>query len=217
MNLIFVGGGGFYNEIRSYFEVDKQAGLHASITVKGVLDDNPYNNPGSQTNDEYLGQIDKYQPQSDDRFLISIGSPQHRARIHQLLVAKGAEFLSYIHPSCHIASSATIGAGVILCANSIVSTNSVIEHNVAVNVFCSIGHDCRVGAHSVLSPYCAVNGAAVVGSECFLATRVTMFPSAELGSQSIVDCHGYVKGKVAAKQMVSVRAQYSVVNNRLLR
>ncbi len=213
MNLIFVGGGGFYNEIRSFFEVDKQAGLHANTTVKGVLDDNP----NSQINDEYLGQIDKYQPKSDDRFLITIGSPEHRIRIYHMLLDKGAEFFSYIHPSCHIAPSASIGDGVILCANSIVSTDAVIEHNVAINVFCSIGHDSQVSAHSVLSPYCAVNGAAVVGSECFLATRVTMFPSAELGSQSIVDCHGYVKGKVAAKQMVSVRAQYSVVNNRLLR
>ncbi|MCJ8269992.1 MAG: hypothetical protein MJK04_11405 [Psychrosphaera sp.] len=213
MNLIFVGGGGFYNEIRSYFEADQQAGLHADVVVKGVLDDNP----DSQIHDEYLGQIDNYQHQSDDRFLITIGLPQHRARIHQLLVAKGAEFFSYIHPSCLIARSATIGAGVIICANSIVSTDSVIEQNAVINVFCSIGHDSTVGAHSVLSPYCAVNGAAVVGSECFLATRVTMFPMAELGSQSIVDCHGYVKGKVAAKQMVSVRAQYSVVNNRLLR
>jgi UDP-3-O-[3-hydroxymyristoyl] glucosamine N-acyltransferase len=212
-NLIFVGGGGFFTEVHSYIVQDQLNGLLPEVSVKGIIDDNP---DLSIAGVDYLGQIDDYQVQGHDLFIITIGAPLPRARIHALLSQQGGRFFTYIHPSSLVAPSASIAQGVILCPNTIVNVNAVVQANVAVNVFSSIGHDAQVNEHSVLSPYCAVNGNAKVGSECFLATRVTMFPGAELGDKSIVDCHGYVKGQVAQKHIVSVRGQYQVVKNRLI-
>lgn len=217
VGVVLVGAGGFAQEVYSYLKGDIATGRLCGFFMKGVLDDLPdtyYHHSGIDL--PYLGRLSEYEFEEDDRVLIAIGSAKERARISLDMSARGAKFLTYVHSSCHVADSAVIGAGSIVCPNSIVNSRAVIDEQVVVNVFCSVGHGARVGKFSVMSPYSALNGDSQVGDLCFLGTRATVFPRVSIGNKCMVDSHSFVKSSVPDGHIVSCRSEYSVIRNRLV-
>lgn len=213
--ILIAGGGGFGLELYSYLSADLAAVERSEPSVVGILND------GSDCEvlrkipqAQYFGSIQDYQPQPGDAVTIAIGSAPARRKIAELLRARGAYWLTYIHPTALVADSATIGEGVIICPYSIVNAGAHIEENVAVNVFCSVGHGARIGAHSVLSPYCSLSGDSVLGEGGFMGTRATLFPKVVLGSNCVVDAHSPVKQSAPDRKMISTRGQYLVLDNR---
>lgn len=213
-NLIIVGAGGFFLELHDYISSDINNKVLCDIHLKGVLDDTKSD---SGTPLPVLGAISTYTPEPDDVFLIAIGNALHRKRIYDLLKAKNANFFTYIHPTAFVAISAVIKKGCIIAPYAIVNAHALLEENVVVNVHCSVGHEAKVGFSSVMSPYSALNGCAEIGELCFLGTRATVFPRKILGDKSMVDSHSYVKTDVPARSIVSMRGEYVVVENRLMR
>jgi len=211
-NLILVGAGGFFLELYDYLQSDERA--MQQIRLKGVLDDAAH---CAQQLLPHLGAVADYDPQADDFFLITIGNVHHRKRCYELLKQKGANFYTYIHPSAIVAKSAQLAEGCIVAPYSVINAQAIVAANVAVNVHCSIGHESTIGFSSVLSPYAAVNGNAKVGELCFLGTRSTIFPGKSLADKGIVDSHSYVKSDAPEKSIVSLRGEYLVVHNRLMR
>ena len=211
-NLVFIGGGGFFLELYDYIEHDSS--FRQNYTIKGVLDD-------VKTQKDFalphLGGTADYVLAPEDVFLVTLGNPLHREKLYKEFKQRGARFVTYIHPLAHVAKTAFIDEGTIIAPYSIVNAKAAIKANVAVNVHCSVGHESNLGQSSVLSPYSAVNGNAVVGEQCFLGTRATVFPKMVLGDKSIVDSHSYVKSHVESKSIVSLRGEYVVVKNRLMR
>lgn len=211
-NLIIVGAGGFFLELYDYLISDTNA--LGVLNLKGLLDDNKTT---SQTLLPYLGVIADYEPQPEDVFLIAIGNALARNRIFEMLKDKGAHFFTYIHPTAIVSKTASIGEGCIIAPQAVINASAVLNDNVVVNVHCSVGHEAQVGSSSVLSPYSALNGCAKIGELCFLGTRATIFPGKIVGNKSIVDSHSYVKADVPPKSIVSIRGEYIVVQNRLMR
>lgn len=211
-NLILVGAGGFFLELYDYLLADGKA--LQQISLKGVLDDAAH---CAQQLLPHLGAVAEYEPQADDLFLITIGNVLHRKRCYDLLKQKGASFYTYIHPTAIVANSAELAEGCIVAPYAVINARATVAANVAVNVHCSIGHESVIGFSCVLSPYAAVNGNAKVGELCFLGTRSTIYPGKSLGDKGIVDSHSYVKSDAPEKSIVSLRGEYLVVHNRLMR
>ena len=213
--ILIAGGGGFGLEMYSYITADLAATEASQRPLLGILNDGPdcevlHKIPQAL----YFGNIQDYHPQAGDAITIAIGSTATRRKIAELLHARGAHWLTYIHPTALVADSATIGEGSIICPYSIVNAGAHIEENVAVNVFCSVGHGARIGAHSVLSPYCSLSGDSVLGEGGFMGTRATLFPKVVLGSNCVVDAHSPVKQSAPDRKMISTRGQYLVLDNR---
>lgn len=212
-NLIIVGGGGFFRELYEYCSTDIENGRLQHVSIKGVVDDNPaVDTRGLQ----YLGSVDEYDLQEDDVLIIAIGNPQIRAKIYNQFIMKGGDFYTYIHPSVYVSPSADIGDGVIIAPHSIVNANAKIAPNVVVNVQCSVGHDCGIEMSAVLSPYCALSGGSKVGKECFLGSRVTVFPNVIIKNKASIDAHVCVRDTVEERQILYVKNQYKKIKNRLL-
>lgn len=211
-NLILVGAGGFFLELYDYLQADAKA--LQQVHLKGVLDDAAH---CAQQLLPHLGAVADYEPQADDVFLITIGNVQHRKRCYDLLKQKDAVFYTYVHPTAIVARSAELAEGCIVAPYSVINAKASVAANVAVNVHCSIGHESTIGFSSVLSPFAAVNGNAKVGELCFLGTRSTIFPGKSLADKGIVDSHSYVKSDAPEKSIVSLRGEYLVVHNRLMR
>jgi len=63
---------------------------------------------------------------------------------------------------------------------------------VVLNTYASAGHDCRIGAHSVLSPYAVVNGWSVLeeqvmmGTSAIVTPRTTIHRRAKISAGSVV-------------------------------
>ena len=150
-----------------------------------------------------------------DAVIIAIGSVAARRKVADLLRARGARLLTFIHSTALIADTATIGEGAIICPHTIVNAGAHVGENVAVNVFCSVGHGARIGAHSVLSPYCSLSGDSELGESGFMGTRATLFPKVVLGADCVVDAHSAVKQSAPDRKIIATRGQYLVLDNRI--
>lgn len=213
--ILIAGGGGFGLEMYSYITADLTAIEQPAPPVVGILNDGPdcevlRKIPHAQ----YFGSIQDYQPAPGDTVTIAVGSTAARRKIADLLRARGTRLLTYIHPTALVAETATIGEGVIVCPNSIVNAGAHVDTNVAINVFCSVGHGARIGAHSVLSPYCSLSGDSALGEGGFMGTRATLFPKVVLGAACVVDAHSAVKQSTPDRKIISTRGQYLVLDNR---
>ncbi len=216
-HIVIAGGGGFGIEIAEYLRQDIERGHLKNAAIRGVIDDTfaqratPPNFPVP-----YLGSICDYSPEPGDCIVIAIGSTRGRAAVYEKLHQTGVKFLTYVHSSAYVAKDAQLGEGSIVCANSIINSQAQVGSFAAINVFCSVGHGARVGEFSVLSPYSALNGDASIGKSCFLGTRATVFPKVSIGDHCVVDSHSFVKANVDNKKIISVRANYLVLDNRLI-
>lgn len=216
MRFIIIGGGGFGLELYTYISHTIQSGGLPTHCTIGVLDDSAdcelmTRIPGAN----YLGQIQEFVPSEGDQALITIGDVAVRKKMYQLAQERQIPLGTYIHPSAWVAPNATIGQGVIVCPNCVISACAEVLDNVAINVFCGVGHGAKVGAHSVMGPYSVINGDASLGECCLLGSRATLFPKVVLGKGCMVDAHTAVKASVGDFKIISVKGQYLVLDNRL--
>jgi UDP-3-O-[3-hydroxymyristoyl] glucosamine N-acyltransferase len=215
--VLLCGGGGFGREVLEYLRGDVEAGVLPGLEIGGLLNDTASCELLASCPElPYLGCPQDFVPATGDAVLITLGSVDLRRRMADTLTARGVNLYTYAHRSAWISPSAKLSPGVLVCPNSIVNAGAVLDTNVAVNVFCSIGHGAKVGAHAVLSPYCALSGNSELGESGFMGTRATLFPGVVLGQGCIVDAHSAVKQSAPAGKVISVRGQYLVLDNRML-
>jgi len=89
---------------------------------------------------------------------LSMGDLYVRKHLFTLLIAKGAEIPTLIHPSCEISRFCNIGKGVQILPKSIVQGDSSIGDNTIITVNTVIAHSSNIGSH------CLVSGNVMVGA-----------------------------------------------------
>ena len=146
---------------------------------------------------------DEVQWKPGDRILIAVGEPVVRYKLFKRLSAKKLEFFTLIHPSAYVASTATIGQGVLIAPFSFVGPFTNIGDNIVLNTYASAGHDCIIGCSSVLSPYAALNGSAKVGKAVFLGSGSIVLPSVTVGENSKVSAGCVLSRDVEANSLAA--------------
>jgi sugar O-acyltransferase (sialic acid O-acetyltransferase NeuD family) len=213
--IVIVGGGGFGRELYSYIKADLAAGRLNGFTLAGVLDDNPDCELAVKSQElTYLGALASFEPQGNEVLIIAIGKTSIRRNIFEEIKRRGISLFTYVHSSAQVMHEVTLGEGSVVCPNTIINVGAKLGDNVAVNVFCSVGHGASIGGHSVLSPYCALSGDSKLGVCGFMGTRATLFPGVAMGDGCIVDAHSAVRQSVGDNKIVSVRGEYLVLDNR---
>ena len=104
--LIFVGAGDLASEVLGWMaasgflsDVDKVCFIDDSVTSLSVA--------GSCL--VYLGTIDDFYPQDDDKLIATIASPIARSTVVEKLLARGCAFLSFIDPSVKVSVGLQLG------------------------------------------------------------------------------------------------------------
>lgn len=97
------------------------------------------------------------------------------------------------------------------------NTHSTIEDNVALNVFCGVGHGAKIGPHSVMSPYSVINGDCELGEAVFLGSRVTLNLKICVGSFSLIYAGCILREPIDEFSLVSQRVTQKVFDNKILR
>lgn len=212
--LILAGCGGFGQEVYAYIVKDIEEKKLMDVELIGVIDDSEQSYKTSGIELPLLGTISGYKFDSETYVVLCVGEVKLRRELVARLVRNGANFYSYIHSSCYVATNSKIGEGVIICPQSVINVNVNIFPHVVINVFSSVGHSAVIGDGSVLSPYSALNGDASIGRYCFLGTRATIYPRVSMPDNCIVDSHSAVKKTVTNPSMISNRATYICVRNR---
>jgi hypothetical protein len=215
-SIVIAGGGGFGYEVAEYIRQDISTGFLHDVELKGVIDDEEDPSLRAPISLPYLGTISSYIPKHNECVVLAIGKPSIKKNLVRQLQSFGSTFITYVHSSVYVSSSAKIGAGVIICPFCVVNSGASIEDFATVNLYCCIAHGAVVGQFSVLSPYSALNGDSKIGEECFLGTRATLFPRTIIGNNCIVDSHTFVKFEAGDNSIITNRGKYTVLNNRLI-
>ena len=178
--ILIVGAGGFGREVLQW-------ALHAwpdeAHKIAGFLSDNPEALAGQNSRLSSIGSAADYEPTPGDALVLAIGIPGIRRRVAEMLLARGAEFLSLVHPAAIVADSAAVGGGTILCPYSIVSDHCRLGRFVLMNYHSSVGHDASAADFCVFSPYATLGGGAAIGEDVFLGLHASVGPRVAIGDR----------------------------------
>jgi len=149
-----------------------------------------------------LGSPDSLEPRPSDGLVLAIGIRGVRRQVAERLAARGARFLSLVHPSAIVADTAVVGPGTVICPYAVVSDNVRLGRFVLVNYHASLGHDASAGDFTILSPYATLGGAARIEADVFLALHVAVGPGVTVGARSSVAAGTVALHDVPAESLV---------------
>jgi sugar O-acyltransferase (sialic acid O-acetyltransferase NeuD family) len=176
--ILIVGAGGFGREVLQWA---RHAWPEHAKNIAGFLSADPTKLDGHATNLPIVGSPDDFEPQPTDGLLLAIGIPQVRRQVAEELEARGARFLTLIHPTAIVADTAEIGSGTVICPYAIVSDAVRLGRFVLLNYHASLGHDASTDDFAVLSPYASLGGGASVGEDGFLGLHASVAPRRHAG------------------------------------
>ncbi|HHT9158306.1 MAG: hypothetical protein A2099_07500 [Planctomycetes bacterium GWF2_39_10] len=137
---------------------------------------------------------------SDNQILFVLGIGQElmkvRARIAAQLKKNGYSLCVITHPSSIIASSATLGEGVVVMAGAAINPFVKLGNHVVVNTGATIDHDCVVGDNSFIQPGVHLAGHVYVGKNTVIGIGSAVKEKIKIGNNSIVGGGAFVNRDV---------------------
>jgi sugar O-acyltransferase (sialic acid O-acetyltransferase NeuD family) len=100
--------------------------------------------------------------------------------------ALGIPFATLVHPTAHVSSRSTIGAGTLAGAGVVVGAHTSIGRHVILNRGVLVGHHTAVGEHVSLLPGANVAGNVRVGDAAFVGMGATVLDNLTVGARSVV-------------------------------
>jgi len=198
-HIVIVGAGGFGREVLQWA---RDAWPNDGHRIRGFLSADSRMLDGRGCNLGILSSPDDYCPSSGEKLLLGIGVPYARRKVAEHLIARGAEFITLVHPAAIVAASAVIGEGSILCPYAIASDSCRIGRFVAMNYHTSLGHDAVAGDYAVLSPYATLGGQAHIEHDVFLGLHASVGPGKTVGARSKVSANSCVLTSAPADSLV---------------
>ena len=197
--ILVVGAGGFGREVLQWA---RDAWPDHAARIAGFLSADDRALDGFDTYPPIVSTPDAYVAAAGDKFLLGIGVPYARRKVAESLLARGAEFLTLVHPTAIVAASATIEDGAILCPYAIASDSCRVGRFVIMNYHTSLGHDASAGEFSVLSPYATLGGNSHVAEDVFLGLHASVGPGKTVGARSKVSANSCVLSSAPGDSIV---------------
>jgi sugar O-acyltransferase (sialic acid O-acetyltransferase NeuD family) len=182
--LLIVGAGGFGREIFHWAQQHPDHGVR--WVLGGFLDDNTSALEGFARDPGIIGTIRDYVPSSGDLLVCAIGLPKPKKVVAESLLARGAEFLTFLHPAATVGGHVQIGVGTVICPGAIITSDIRIGQFVTVNNCATIGHDATVGDYASLSCHVDITGFCKVGEGVFLGSHASMIPKSVIGDWALI-------------------------------
>ncbi|NCX98285.1 MAG: acetyltransferase [Planctomycetia bacterium] len=181
--IIIVGAGGFGREVLQWA---RHAWPEHVGKIVGFLSDDPHALDGHAATLPILGSPADFEPRFGDGLVLAIGIRGVRRQVAERLAARGARFLTLIHPTAIVADTAVIGVGTVICPYAVVSDAVRLGRFVLVNYHASLGHDASAGDFAVLSPYATLGGNACIREDVFLGLHAAVGPHVTVGPRSAI-------------------------------
>jgi sugar O-acyltransferase (sialic acid O-acetyltransferase NeuD family) len=198
-DLLIVGAGAFARELRQFIPQSFPAG---AVKLKGFLSNNPHDLDRFRISEPILGDPEGYTPKENDRFVLAIGEIDNRRRVTEGLKSRGAKFLTLIHPTAYVDSTAILGEGCIVYPFATIMNDVQLGDFVSLNLYSSAGHDTKIGRHCNLSPYATMNGFSILEDEVFLGTHSSVLAYHRVGRGSKVSANSVVTQDVQPHTLV---------------
>jgi sugar O-acyltransferase (sialic acid O-acetyltransferase NeuD family) len=203
--MVVIGAGGMARELR--WLVREINAVAPRYDFLGYVVSN-LNRPGKHdSQDSILGDytwLDEHR-RSIDAIAIGIGAPAARLKVGSEVRAllPDAEWPALIHPSVVLDfESATIGAGVLICARTVGTVNLTLHALALCNFGCTLGHEAVVGQGSVVNPGANISGGVALGTGVLVGTGAQVLQYCRVGDGATVGAGAVVLEDVPAGETV---------------
>ncbi len=175
MNIIIIGTGAVASELQ-WFNLKIKGYLEYEYNIEKYWKRYKLKAP-------VLGDIDDYEIQEDDRFVIGMTNIEFRWKMIEKILSRGGQFMNLIHPLAIVQEPLSMGEGNIVHPYVIIGANTEIG---SYNHFCPqsiVGHDCIVGTNNVLSAT-ILCGHTTVGNDNFFGIKTATVPHVTIGNSN---------------------------------
>lgn len=183
--LIIVGAGGYGREVMQWAQ---DAGYDCGEwRIEGFLDDNPDvlgGFPG--IGKPILGGIGNYPIGPYDYFACGLGLPKIKKACVEKLLARGARFVSVVHPSAAVGRNVRLGTGCVICPGAVLTVDIELGDFVLMNCQSTVGHDARLGRWCTVSGHGEVTGHVELGEGVMLGSHAAIIPGVKIGDWAVI-------------------------------
>lgn len=201
-----IGAGGNAREVAWLIsEIDA---ARPSFELAGFLVSDMERLTERDSRERLLGDFDWLKEHADriDCLAHGIGSPEPRQRLGAELSRRfpSLDWPTLVHPRVELdAGSCELGPGVVICAGTVLTVNIVIERFAAVNVGCTIGHEARLGACSVLNPGANIGGGTRIGAGVLVGSGAQVLQYLDVGEGATIGAGAVVTRDVEPRVTVT--------------
>ncbi|WP_245735966.1 MULTISPECIES: acetyltransferase [Virgibacillus] len=180
MNVIILGDGGHSRVIQEMLFPN------VNYQVTAILDDK--HKRGFKQNGIIYAPIDYLTQlfQHDTRVVVAIGENKIRKKIVDQVNLLPEQFLSVIHSTAVVSSSAEIGNGTVIMPNAVVNASAKIGMHCIINTGAVIEHDNNIGDYTHISPNATLTGGVTSGEGVHVGSTAAIIPGKHLGSWSVI-------------------------------
>lgn len=154
-----------------------------------------------------LGSINEFERiylENNKPFLLLATS---KNKIKENLVKKFSKYfpkyINAIHPSSIIATTAQLGAGIIINPNAVIQPYAKIGNHAMLHSCVIVEHDCVISDYVNIAPRATLAGYVKVGKGATIYTGAIILPTIELGAYSIIGAGAVVLKSVAGNVTVA--------------
>lgn len=171
-NLYIIGARGFGREVYNLFLLCKDS--LKDVECIGFLDDNKVALENYPNYPPIVSSVEDYEPKENDVFVCALGDVRYKKKYAKMMLAKGGQFISLVHPATEICINTIIGKGLIIKNPCSISCDITIGDFVTIMGYSVLGHDCKV------SDWCHLGAYSFLGGFSEVEESVTMHPGARL-------------------------------------
>ncbi|WP_165998217.1 acetyltransferase [Bacillus sp. Cs-700] len=185
MDVIIIGNGGHSKVIQEMIR-------SLNFNIIAILD-NKYIGHTIENGINYapIESIDEYL-KPEVRVVIAIGDNAARKKVFDQLYLHSEQYLTVIHPSSVVSSTACIGAGTVIMPNAVINANAIIGDQCIINTGAVIEHENKVDNYCHVSPNATLTGDVSTGEGVHIGASVTVIPGISIGNWSVVGAGGTV-------------------------
>lgn len=195
--ILLYGGGGhgkvIMDIIRSQF---------GDSVIIGVIDDDPAKKDTMFYGHKIIGPFSEVKDDVDALFSIAIGDNEIRAQKAEHLTKLNKSFITVIHSSAIVASSAKIGEGTVVMPGVIINADAIIGKHCIINTGAVIEHDCVVENFTHIAPNTVLTGGVKVGRLTMLGSNSVVVPYKKVGDNCLVGAGSVVTRDIPDNALV---------------
>ncbi len=198
--LLIIGARGWGREVYDIAKACIDEG--ADFIVKGFLDDKTNALAEYENYPPIIGPVETYEIQKDDVFICALGDVKYKKHYTEIILNKGGEFISLVHPTAIFGNNAMIGNGCVIGAFATVSCDTKLGDFVTFSIKAGMGHDSTIGDYSHIGGLSMISGFVTIGTSVTIHPGCIVVPHRKIGDNSIIGTGSVVLGNVKANTTV---------------
>lgn len=124
--------------------------------------------------------------EKDVQFVLGVTQTKNKKAVFDFFKRKPEEFVTLIHSSSYIATTAKIEKGCIINAKACISNQAVLGNFVTLNLGCIVSHHVKLGSFVTLNPSVTIAGHSEVGEGTTIGVGANVIDSVRIGKNCII-------------------------------